>query len=119
MQIPSTHQVSQGKVITQSGATQASWVEEEAEEREGNTMSINSLSMDSNEPDFFNDGSDEMERMMEEMVVGIIGDVNAMFNIEKPPENKDEANHITMPLLSPVEWACLDFYIELLNQCIT
>jgi hypothetical protein len=83
--------------------------EEEEEKEEGDTMSVNSLSVNSNEPNFFNDGSDEM----------VMGDVDAVFDIEHPPENEDEASKITISPLSPVERACLDFCMELLNQRIT
>ncbi|QKX57734.1 uncharacterized protein TRUGW13939_04853 [Talaromyces rugulosus] len=100
----------------------APWVEEEEEEeeeKERDTMLIDSLSMDSNEPDFFNDRSDGIEKTMEEMAIGRTVDVDAIFNIERPPENKEEASNITMLPLSPIEQACLDFCIELLNQHIT
>jgi len=128
VRIPPTRQVSKGKVITRSGATRAPWVEEEEEEEgeeeeeeeeERDTMSIDSLSVDSNEPDFFNDRSDGIEKTMEETAMGRTVDVDAIFDIERPPENEEEASNITVPPLSPVERACLDFCIELLNQRIT
>ncbi|QKX55373.1 uncharacterized protein TRUGW13939_08565 [Talaromyces rugulosus] len=95
-----------------SGATRAPWVEEEEEEEgeeeeeeeeERDTMLIDSLSVDSNEPDFFNDRSDGIEKTMEETAMGRTVDVDAIFDIERPPENEEEASNITVPPLSPVE----------------
>ncbi|QKX59655.1 uncharacterized protein TRUGW13939_06792 [Talaromyces rugulosus] len=139
--VVTANQVSKGKVITQSRATQTPWVEEEEEEEEEekkekkeeekkeekeekkeekrDTISINSLSIDSNEPDFFNDRSDGIEKTMEKTAIERTVDMDAIFDIERPPENKEEASNITMPPLSPIEQACLDFCIELLNQRIT
>jgi hypothetical protein len=116
MQIPSTQQASKGKVITRSRTTQAPWVEEEEEEEEeedktGDTISVDSLSVDSNKPNFFNNRSDEIEER--------IDDVDTIFDIKHPPENEDEASNITIPPLSPIERAYLDFYMELLNQRVT
>jgi hypothetical protein len=82
--------------------------EEEEEEEEGDKMSIDLLSIDSNEPDFFNDGSDEI----------VTDNVDAVFDIKYPPKNEDKASKIIISPLNPMEWACLDFYIELLNQRI-
>jgi hypothetical protein len=116
VRIPSTQQASKDKVITRSRATRALWVEEEEEKEEEedkteDTMSVDSLSMDSNEPDFFNNRSDEIEKR--------IDDVDTVFDIEYPPKNEDKASNITMLPLSSVERAYLDFCVELLNQRVT
>jgi hypothetical protein len=68
---------------------------------------VDLLSIDSNEPDFFNNRSDEIEKR--------IDDIDAIFNIKYLSKNKDEASNIIILLLSSIKWVCLDFYMELLN----
>jgi hypothetical protein len=121
-------------VITRSKATQAPWVKKEEEEeeeekkkkkeekkekkeekKERDTILIDLLSMNSNKPDFFNNRSDGIEKTMEETAIKRTVNIDTIFDIKRPLENKEKANNITIPLLSSIKRACLDFCIKLLN----